>query len=166
MVLRSDHGNLLKGFTPKIYSITGDIVEVEGDLTGAQFYFGNLYEQLYTFSYQYIRTQASGGGYNVVRSGRLQMRSWKLAFDKTGSFTVEVTPKGGKTYKYVYTGNVIGTNTATIGSNELSGGVFEFAVGAKNDEVDITIKSKSHLPVGFINAEWVGFFNSHSQRVS
>ena len=165
MVLRESYDNLIVGYTPKILSIVNDKITVVGDCRNYQFYFGQLYDQFYTFSHQFIKEQSDGGGFTVIRSGRLQMRYWDLLFEKTGSFTVEVTPKNTGTFYNHYTGNIIGDSSSIIGEVKLNDGHYRFPVFAKNDEVDITVRSKSHLPITLINAEWEAFYSSLSRRI-
>lgn len=139
-------------------------VRVAGYLT--KFFWGRQYQLRYRFSTLIVREDASGGnGQQPIGEGRLQLRRMTLSYSGTGYFRVEVTPKYRDTYRYVFSGRVVGSGQNVIGQVAIEQGTFRFPVASKNDQVQIEIVNDSPLPSTFLSAEWEGFFQIRSKRL-
>ncbi|WP_448955723.1 phage nozzle protein [Labrys neptuniae] len=143
-------------------SSTDNAIKVPGKLT--KFVWGRSYTMRYRFSTLMVREDA-GGGKQPVGAGRLQVKRVGLTFNNAGYFTVEVTPAYRDTYRYVYSGRVLGAGQNVLGKIALDEGTYRFPVGAKNEEVTIDIVNDSHLPCAFLSAEWEGYFQMRSARI-
>jgi hypothetical protein len=123
---------------------------VRGDLTGAKFFVGELYDMLYEFSTQYLKEQPPGGGMAVISGPKLQLRTWTMLFDKSSSFSIKVTPRGRDTMTYPYTGFEIGDQEFSLGELALRTSKFRVPVMAQNIEAKIEVVSSSaRCPVAF-----------------
>lgn len=146
-------------------SSTHTTVVLKGDWRNQPFYIGTPYVFRYKFSPLAVREEAQGGGQNVIGEGRLQLRRMSILYDKTGYFRVEVTPFNRSTYRYVFSGRVLGSANNVIGRVLVEGGKFKFPLMARNDQIEITLINDSYLPCYFLSAEWEGFFTLRSKRL-
>ena len=138
---------------------------VRGDLTGAEFFVGELYGMLYEFSTQYLKEQPPGGGMAVIAGPKLQLRTWTMLFDKSSSFSIKVTPRGRDTQTYPYTGFEIGDQEVSLGELALRTSKFRVPVMAQNIEAKIEVVSSSPLPCRLQSAEWEGWYHARAKRL-
>jgi hypothetical protein len=138
---------------------------VRGDLTGAKFFVGELYDMLYEFSTQYLKEQPPGGGMAVISGPKLQLRTWTMLFDKSSSFSIKVTPRGRDTMTYPYTGFEIGDQEISLGELAIRTSKFRVPVMAQNIEAKIEVVSSSPLPCRLQSAEWEGFYHTRAARL-
>lgn len=118
----------------------------------------------YTFLYQFSE-QVMKNNNEPMTTGRLQIRKMAVVYNDTGFFETIVTPKarGDKTTKF--TGRLVGSAANILNTVAIETGTYDFAVLSKSSEVDIKLRSSSHLPCTFQSAEWEGFFVMRSQRI-
>jgi len=157
-------GQMITEFTLS-HSGNNTVVHLPGDWRGQPFYMGLPYQFRYVFSTLAVREDAPGGGQNVVGEGRLQLRRMSLLYDKTSYFRVEVTPKNRDTYRYVFSGRVVGSAENVIGKVPVERGKFRFALMGRNDQLSIKIVNDTHLPCHFLSGEWEGYFILRSKRI-
>lgn len=145
------------------FEIEGNEVVLTGNLE--HFFFGRVYELRYRLSTLILREEAmGGGGFQPIGLGRLQLRRMSLTFTNTGYFRVEVTPTYRNTYRYVFSGRVIGSGQNILGEMSLEEGTYRFPIQARNEEVQIEIVNDSYLPCAFLSAEWEAFHTIRSRR--
>ena len=146
-----------------IVSQTGTTITVTGDITAFNYFIGEQYEFLYTFSQQYLALgQSQAGSRTRIREGRLQIRNWTVSFNDTGFFQSAVTPVGRSTSNATFNGTIVGTGLT--GTVNLEDGDFTFAVQSRNDNLTISLTNNSHLPSNFVNAEWEGYYVSQASN--
>ena len=144
-------------------SQTGTTLTVSGDITGFNYFIGEQYEFIYTFSQQYLALGTNTDGSRTrIREGRLQIRNWTVSFNDTGFFQSSVTPVGREPSVSTFTGTIVGTGLA--GTVNLEDGDFTFAVQSRNENLTITLTNNSHLPCNFVNAEWEGYYVSQASN--
>lgn len=173
VVGRSFAGNTLAhGQAPQVLSWTANggtggngTITVRGDLTGAQFFVGELYDMSYEFSTQYLKEQPPGGGMAVIAGPKLQLRTWTMLFDKSSSFSIKVTPRGRDTQVYPYTGFELGDQDISLGELALRTSKFRVPVMAQNIEAKIEVVSSSPLPCRLQSAEWEGWYHTRAARL-
>ena len=146
-----------------IASQLGSTITVTGDITAFNYFIGEQYEFLYTFSQQYLALgQSQAGSRTRIREGRLQIRNWTVSFNDTGFFQSAVTPVGRSTSEATFNGTIVGTGLT--GTVNLEDGDFTFSVQSRNDNLTISLKNNSHLPSNFVNAEWEGYYVSQASN--
>lgn len=138
---------------------------VRGDLTGAKFFVGELYNMTYEFSTQYLKEQPPGGGMAVVAGPKLQLRTWTMLFDKSSSFSIKITPRGRDTMTYPYSGFEVGDQEVSLGELALRTSKFRVPVMAQNIEAKIEVVSGSPLPCRLQSAEWEGWYHTRAARL-
>lgn len=138
---------------------------VRGDLTGAEFFVGELYPMLYEFSTQYLKEQPPGGGMAVISGPKLQLRTWTMLFDKSSFFNIKITPRGRSTQTYPYSGFELGDQEVSLGELALRTSKFRVPVMAQNIEAKIEVVSSSPLPCRLQSAEWEGFYHTRAARL-
>ena len=144
-----------------IASQTGTTITVSGDITAFNYFIGEQYDFLYTFSQQYLALgQNTTGSRTRIREGRLQIRNWTVSFNDTGFFQSAVTPVGRSTSNATFNGTIVGTGLT--GTVNLEDGDFTFAVQSRNENLSISLTNNSHLPSNFVNAEWEGYYVSQA----
>ena len=126
---------------------------------GAVFY-GTPYMFRYIFSEQVIKNNNE-----PMTTGRLQLRNMSLVYNDTGTFEVVVRPKARSENVNKFTGRIVGALANLLGGVAIDSGIYRFPVLAKSSEVEIEVRSESHLPVVIQSAEWEGYFVMRSQRV-
>ncbi|MBX6334125.1 hypothetical protein IRY61_02155 [Candidatus Saccharibacteria bacterium] len=144
---------------------TRSVLVLNGDWTDQPFYIGTPYVFRYEFSTLAIREDSPGGGQNVVGEGRLQLRRMTILYDKSGFFRVEVTPRNRDTYKYLFTGRVLGDANNVLGEVALGRGRFSFPLIGHNESLTVALVNDTYLPSYFLSAEWEGFFTIRSRRL-
>ncbi len=147
-----------------IVTVSGETLTVVGDYRFTKFFVGENYTFEYEFSKPLIRTAADTGGQASVVAGRLQLNRWNIVYDRTGYFRAAVKI-GSDTYIYPFSGKVLGTTSATIGSASMERGVFSFRVNSRADRASITLINDSFLPSFFTAAEWEGRYERRTSRV-
>jgi len=152
------------GVSLEVVDQVGASLTVRGDHRTTPLYIGVLYDQSYTLSTIYYRTAPPGGTSRAVTSGRLMLRYITVVYDRSGSFVVAVTPRGGSTYRYEFSPVVVGDSSTPLDSGSVATGTFKVPVMALNDEVDITISSTSYLPFGLLSVDWEGVYEARSRR--
>ena len=126
-------------------------------------YVGVPYDFRYQFSQQFVKSND-----NSINSGRLQLRNFEISYDKTGAFTVEVSPRPfDDLYRDVnireFTGVIVGTSL--LGQKQLETGVFRVPVYCNSKDVKITVNSKSWYPLALQSADWEALQVLRNQRV-
>jgi hypothetical protein len=126
-------------------------------------YVGVPYDFRYQFSQQFVKSND-----NSINSGRLQLRNFEISYDKTGAFTVEVSPRPfDALYRDVnireFTGVIVGTSL--LGQKQLETGVFRVPVYCNSKDVKITVNSKSWYPLALQSADWEALQVLRNQRV-
>ena len=161
------HGQVVQILSSTAAGGTGGngTLTVRGDLTGAEFFVGELYDMLYEFSTQYLKEQPPGGGMAVISGPKLQLRTWTMLFDKSSSFSIKITPRGRDTQTYPYTGFELGDQEISLGELALRTSKFRVPVMAQNIEAKIEVVSSSPLPCRLQSAEWEGFYHTRAARL-
>lgn len=140
-------------------------ITVRGNLTGAKFFVGELYDMLYEFSTQYLKEQPPGGGMAVIAGPKLQLRTWTMLFDKSSSFNIKITPRGRTTMTYPYSGFELGDQQVSLGELAVRTSKFRVPVMAQNIEAKIEVVSSSPLPCRLQSAEWEGWYHTRAARL-
>jgi hypothetical protein len=151
----------------EVYDVVwdGSTAKVQGNITGGTYTFGRKYVFTYTLSTIVFRSATQSGGQKSDTEGRLQLRKVAFNYDESGYFDVHVTPQGRETYSYVYSGKILGQDSATIGRYDISSGRFIVPVVSRNIGTNITISNDSPLPSTFLSADWEGFYVKRSKAV-
>jgi len=140
-----------------------------GDFSSQVCLLGIPYNMQFRFSKQYIRegtgVSTAVGEKMTLQTGRLQMRRWTVTFQDTGFFTVEVNADGRDLKTYTFDTKIINLTSAKPDRVQLQTGAFTFPVMSENTKFTCDLKSDSYLPAQFIQAEWEGFFVSHTTRM-
>jgi hypothetical protein len=136
---------------------------VRTDISNDDFFVGFEYETSYKFSTQTLKQPTERGGRSSSNFTKQLIRNGAIDYSDTGHFTVEVTPLYRDTYKYIFNPTTLGADSV-IGSLVLDSGSFRFPVQGRHDEIEITIKSSSALPMKLLSAEFENFVHSRSRR--
>jgi hypothetical protein len=140
---------------------TSTTITAKGDYSAYPCIVGRNYTARYRFSEQYVRD----GNKVSMTGGTLKLRRMHLNYSNSGQFTVEVTPKARETYRYEFTGVLIGTLQALIGTPSITSGTFTFPIRTSNLGVTIDIVNDSYLPSIFQSAEWDAEFVMKAHRI-
>jgi len=151
------------GIRMPITRVSATSFTVVGDCASDAFFVGFEYEASYTFSTQTLKQPTERGGRSSSNFTKQLIRNGAIDYSDTGHFTVEVTPLYRDSYNYVFNPTKLGADSV-IGSLVLDSGSFRFPVQARHDEVSITIKSSSALPMKLLSAEFENFVHSRSRR--
>ena len=136
-----------------------------GNITGATVAMGRKYTMSYQLSTITVKSAQAGGGQKSDTEGRLQLRKISFNYADAGLFNVLVTPEGRQTYTYTYSGKILGSSSATLGSYSIESGRFAVPIVSRNIGTSIVLQNDSALPSSFLSADWEGFFVKRSQAV-
>ena len=139
-------------------------IVVSSSLTGVDFWLGEQYEMVYTFSDVVLREPSPQGGEHTIAEGRSQVRYLTLQFSDTNFFKIEVTPDYRDTSTHVFTGRILGSGNNTIGSVPLEQGTFRVPVYSKSNQVTIHCKNDTPMPCALTGAEFEMSINARSRR--
>lgn len=148
-----------------VSSYAGDQLVLNGDRTAQTFYIGVEFESRYRFSEVVVRETSRSGGSVVIETGRLQLLSMTMQFDRTGYFEVHVTPLNRDTRVTKYTARVIGSAKSKVGEVSLEDGKLRVPVRSRADRATVDIVSSSYLPFNMTAAGWEGAFTIKSRRI-
>ena len=148
---------------------TTTTVAATGDFSGQVCLLGIPYTMHFRFSKQYIRegtgVSTAIGEKMTLQTGRLQMRKWSVTNQDTGFFTEDVSAEGRDVKTYTYETKNISLARAKPDRVQLKTGSFTFPVLSENTKFTCDLKSDSYLPAQFIQAEWEGFYVTHTTRM-
>lgn len=163
-VVIKSHPSLKAG---EIFNViwNGTTARVLGNITGATLTMGRKFTMNYKLSTITVKTPQAGGGQKSDTEGRLQLRKISFNYADAGLFNVLVTPEGRQTYTYTYSGKILGSSSATLGSYSIDSGRFSVPIVSRNVGTSIVLQNDSALPCSFLSADWEGFFVKRSQAV-
>ena len=141
----------------------GEVTEAEADNIVAAG--GTVYAGIpYTFRYQFSEMVMKNDK-DPITIGQLQLRNMSVVYNDTGYFETVVTPLARDPKVSEFTGRVLGSNTNQLNKVAISTGTYRFHVLGNSKNVNIELRSDSHLPCAFQSAEWEGFFVLRSRRL-
>lgn len=163
-VVIKTHPSLKAG---EVYDViwNGTTARVLGNISGATVTMGRKYTMKYELSTITVKAAQAGGGQKSDTEGRLQLRKISFNYSDAGLFNVLVTPEGRQTYTYTYSGKILGSASATLGSYSIESGRFAVPIVSRNIGTSIVLQNDSALPSSFLSADWEGFFVKRSQAV-
>ena len=131
--------------------------------TSPVIFVGIPYEFKYRFSEQFVKNNDQS-----INSGRLQIRNFEIAYDRTGFFNVEVAPKPYDSRLRLintrqFTGQRIGS--LFLGKRTLETGVFRVPIYTNSRDVRITVNSDSWFPLSLQSADWEAYQVLRNQRI-
>jgi hypothetical protein len=136
-------------------------VSVRGNYAGQLAVIGRKYGARVQLSELFNRD----GKDDAIVAGKLQLRDISVAFDRTGYFSVTVTPQARTPYVYSFPNRPLGLAGFIVGKQLISSGKQRFPVQSKSDQVTIELKNDSHLPCVFQALEWTGVFAMQARRM-
>lgn len=148
------------GQTLKPFDWDSTTVQVRGNWTVGDVWFGVPYAHRHTFSEIFMRDQDG----RAIQQGRLQLKHVTVAFKNAVTFRAEVTTPSRDLMSYPWTAFKLGIAGTVIGSPVIRSGSFTFPVASKSDRCSITLVNDSPYPATFYAAEWEGEFITRSQR--
>lgn len=139
---------------------------IDGDWRNKEVWFGVPFEFRFRFSTLYLR-KASEGGPKADPTGRLQIRRMSINLGPTGYLKASVESTGRDPWEAVYTGKILGTNSAVINAESVVEGQdearFTFPILSRNTQCSILLTSNSPSPVALLSADWQGFFTKQTR---
>lgn len=158
-------GGLIKAGQVFTVNSGGSINSIPGNVTESALTFGEQYMFRYTLSPLTVKFSSYGVSKTADTEGRTQVRRISFNHSDTGYYRVNVTPDARQTYSYVFSGKVMGTQSALIGTEALSTGRLNVPVMTRNNTVSIVIESELPLPVSIFSADWEAFYVKRSRPV-
>jgi hypothetical protein len=149
----SAYGGAWEGGVRIATANSGSLITGNGDWSGAQVFFGEVYPFLYRFS-RFRAMKEIGGGKVALNERRTQIRSAKLRYHGTGYFEVRVTPQGRAESVYRF--------TAAGPENE---GVFPIPIMCEGARAKVEIRNDTARPCRFTTCEWVGLITGKARSL-
>ena len=131
----------------------------KGDLSGFPVYIGQTYQFEYEFNTWYLRNQNG----DVLRNGRLQVRTVTLSFTDTGLFRYQLKQPRREWQTQTWMPKTIGASF--IGRAEIASGTARFSALGENKKIRIRLVNESHLPCEFQSITFEGFYVSRARPV-
>lgn len=138
---------------------------VRGDWTGKPFYAGEPYTFRYQPTVPLMRQPTSNGGSEAITSGRLQLKTLRFNFSRTGSFDVSVQPLGRDAKVVGFQPKRTPVIGSPIGYAIISDGSMRVLAPGNTRAQTIELSNSTFLPCWFTSAEWEGFYVNRAQRI-
>lgn len=151
---------------------SGNQLVARGDWSGADVFFGEVYEFRYRFSrFKYMKE--IGGGKASVNYMRTQVRGARLRYHETGYFEIHVMPEGRRPGRYVFDGTVSAVRDAQIGQgnpvpddlDRYFEGVFTIPIMSRGDQCIVEIKNATPHPCKFSTCEWAAILTGKTRGI-
>lgn len=143
-------------------------VSVPGDQTDGLATVGSAYDMTFVFSRQFPMDYQG----RPLTTGRLQLRTFTVAYTGTAFFRTEVSPYGdvaGASIEDVvpaklaeFTGKIVGSSDLILNSPSYSDGAYSFQVYGDAAQATVKLSNDTHVASTFVSAEWEGFFYSRA----
>ena len=168
--------DIVAGDTMQVVSADGEIMTVDSTATNTVtlneefsasdvFYVGIAYTMRYELTEPVLKKSKDQGGFEMVATGRHQLRYMTVVYDNTAYFTVRVTPEIGGSYgtavDYPFSGRFLSAG-GFLGSVPSESGDFRFPVFAQSDAIKIEILNDSPLPSNIQSIEFEANYVSRS----
>jgi len=147
-----------------IGSTTSTSILMKGNTTGKTLYAGIPYTMSYTVSEPVLKRPSQRGGYELISSGRHQIRYMSVVYDRTGHFKVTVTPENRTAIEYSFPSYTASTIDSKLGSVKLLDGTARFPVFARSREANIVISSDSPAPAKIQSIDFEATYYTKFQR--
>ncbi len=137
-------------------------IAARGEHDDDQAYMGRQYTMTQEWSKLFMRER---GDSPAILNGRLQVRDLILQYEKSGFFTVDITPRARSVNTYTFSGRVLGDEDNQVGVAAIDDlGSFRAMVNSRGETVKIEVKNDSPFPSVITAAAWRGFFNEISRQ--
>lgn len=127
----------------------------------------------YTMRFQFSRQFPNDWQGKPLTTGRLQLRTFTVAYTGTAFFRTEVSPYGAAGVPELeeivpakvadFTGKVVGNADLQLNQPVYDTGSFSFQVYGDAEQATVAISNDSHVASTFVSAEWEGFYFNRSQ---
>ena len=167
--------SMMRSFTGGVLlaeASSGNTLVARGDWSGADVFFGEVYEFRYRFSrFKYMKE--IGGGKASVNYMRTQVRGAKLRYHETGYFEIHVMPEGRRPGRYVFDGTVSAVRDAQIGQGNpvpadlerYFEGVFTIPIMSRGEQCIVEIKNATPHPCKFSTCEWAAILTGKTRGI-
>lgn len=142
--------------------VDSPVIEVVGNMAGANTVVGFLMPFTYQFSKFLIKQQQPDGTTSTEDAGRLQLRRAWVNYQNSGTFDVFVN-NGHREFSYRFNGARIGSKDLRATQLNLGTGQYRFPVAGNASNQAVTIWSEATTPLTIIGAGWEG---NYMRRVS
>lgn len=159
-VITSDEFGSKKGRSLSVSRPSSTTVTAVGDHSAGKCIIGIPYTMRYRLSEQFVKDNSNVS----IQSAKLMMRNLIVSYVDTGYFRVEVSTKYGKTYKYPFTGKVLGAPSFILGEVQIDTGTFRCPISLSSKEAIIDIVNDSFVPSQFQSAEWEALYTIRNRR--
>lgn len=171
-VVTRTSGNTIGGAVIPRVVTTGEptssnTIQLKTDYSTTPLWIGENYIMEHTLGRVVVRAAGAKGNPTVVSAGKLILRRANILYDKTRSFSIQVTPFNNTsptTYTYVCANQVTGTPTAAVGYDSLLDGTFRFPILSRNDKVTIKLVNDTPHPCSLLSMDIEAQYVSRSQR--
>lgn len=140
------------------------VIEIEGDFSGQNVFFGKALNFYYEFSKFLIKTNDASGMIQTQDIGRLQLRRAWFNFENSGAFYVDITNKD-HTFTYTMSGKKVGDSTMMLDQVGLVTGQFKFPCAGEANSITVGVRSTSTTPLTIIGAGWQGNFINRAKGI-
>ncbi len=146
------------GLAYNVLSRTDTDLVVSGDVTGEDYYVGELYTARVQVTEPVLRQQNQDGVVPLL-DGRFSVSVFRLAFGPSGAFKAQVTIPGESPYVHEWTHESIGDTLEVV---TLDSGTFDVGVGSLSDEATVELLNDTALPSTWTSAAWIGNYAPNS----
>lgn len=169
--------DVVGGDTMQVVSSDGEVmtikttgtntIELYEEFTASDvFYVGIPYTMRYQMTEPVLKRPKQDGGWEMIATGRHQLRYMTVVYDGTSYFNIRVTPEiggaAGTATDYPFSGRFLSAG-GFLGSAPSETGDFRFPVFAQSDAVKIEIFNDSPLPSNIQSVEFEANYVSRSQ---
>jgi len=149
------------GLTVPINFTAGNTVELREDMGGGEVTVGVRYESLYEPTNPIVKDQKG----TPITTGTLTVADFVFAYENTGFLRVDVESPYRDTHTLQFEGREFGSPSTILGEPAVQDGLMQVPVCDSMDNINVKVRSNSHLPMTILDIEWKGQFNKFGQRI-
>lgn len=140
----------------------GYVVTLKHDMLGGDIVVGGSYKSRYQPTMPMVKDQDQV----KVGTGNLTISRFMISLSSTGEVIGQMLSAYGNGQPVRFNGRLVGDLQNRVGVQPLSNETFTLPFGQKSDLAQIELWTESHLPMTFLDIEWLGQYTKRGKRIS
>ncbi len=142
--------------------LQGYVVTLKHDMLGGDIVVGGAYRSRYRPTMPMVKDQDQV----KVGTGNLTISRFMISLSFTGEVIGQMLSDYGDGQPVRFNGRLVGDLQNRVGVQPLSNETFTLPFGQKADLAQIELWTDSHLPMTFLDIEWLGQYTKRGKRIS
>jgi hypothetical protein len=140
----------------------GYVVTLLHDMLGGDVIVGVQYLRWYVPTMPLVKDQDGV----VVSSGKLKVKTFVISCLNTGYIVARMISQWGNGPELAFNGRIVGSIESVVGETTLTDSDFHVPFRERTDRAEIVLYSRSYLPMGIVDIDWLGQYSKRGKRIS